>query len=116
MYLLLSLQNFLLDAKPIVSQATSMIKELDDDLKDLYAYYGEDPSLTKSEDFFGMLHNFATIFTVSTKLKDLSISTARVWVQRKSMSNSYRHSREHTERSRRLIKGLFVPSSGSRLR
>jgi hypothetical protein len=42
-----------------------MIKELDDDLKDLYVYYGEDPALTKSEDFFGMLHNFATIFTVS---------------------------------------------------
>ena len=69
MYLPLSLQNFLLDAKPSVSQATSMIKELDDDLKDLYIYYGEDPSLTKSEDFFGMLHNFATIFTVSTMLR-----------------------------------------------
>lgn len=49
-----------------------MIKELDDDLKDLYIYYGEDPSLTKSEDFFGMLNNFATTFTVSTKLRFVS--------------------------------------------
>jgi hypothetical protein len=64
-------QSFLLDAKPILSQATSMIKELDDDLKDLYTYYGEDPTFTKSEDFFGMLHTFATAFAVRVSLVSL---------------------------------------------
>ncbi|GAB5587938.1 hypothetical protein Unana1_02838 [Umbelopsis nana] len=57
-----AMESFLVDAKPILSQATVMIKELDDDLQNLYIYYGEDPTLTKSEEFFGMLHTFATTF------------------------------------------------------
>jgi hypothetical protein len=70
-----AMESFLLDAKPILSKASLMMKELDDGLRSLYIYYGEDPSIIKSEEFFGMLQSFSNAFTVSPSNTDRVVHT-----------------------------------------
>ncbi|KAI8339253.1 hypothetical protein BC941DRAFT_350067, partial [Chlamydoabsidia padenii] len=54
--------EFLIEAEPIVENVKSMARNIEDQLKDLIIYYGEDPALVKSEDFFSIIYTFSSSF------------------------------------------------------
>ncbi|CAG8578425.1 931_t:CDS:2 [Ambispora leptoticha] len=48
--------------EPTVTKIRDLAKKLDNELKQLLVYYGEDPSSTKPEDFFKLIVSFASYF------------------------------------------------------
>lgn len=62
-------QEFLLEAEPVVDNLKAMTKEIEEKLKELIIYYGEDPATIKSEEFFDIIHSFSTSFAVRTLSK-----------------------------------------------
>ena len=61
-------QAFVEDAEPKVASIRDRATELDEELKQLLVYYGEDPSVTKPEDFFGLIVSFASSLAVSKSI------------------------------------------------
>lgn len=59
------LQAFVTDVGPAVQSIKAMVTTLDEDLKGLLAYFGEDPTATKPEDFFATIVSFASSLSVS---------------------------------------------------
>jgi hypothetical protein len=41
-----------------------MTKEIEDKLKEIIVYYGEDPTVIKSEEFFDIISSFSNSFEV----------------------------------------------------
>ncbi|KAI8337550.1 hypothetical protein BC941DRAFT_352823, partial [Chlamydoabsidia padenii] len=54
--------DFVTKADPIVNNVKTMASEIDDQLKTLIRYYGEDPALIKPEDFFSTISTFSLSF------------------------------------------------------
>jgi hypothetical protein len=52
------------DAEPIVENVKSKASAIDDQLKGLIRYYGEDPALVKPEAFFANISLFSLSFEV----------------------------------------------------
>ncbi|CAG8602439.1 5422_t:CDS:2, partial [Paraglomus occultum] len=58
---------FVDDAEPKVASIRDRATKLDEELKQLLVYYGEDPSVTKPEDFFGLIVSFASSLAKARK-------------------------------------------------
>ncbi|KAI9276962.1 hypothetical protein BDA99DRAFT_429766 [Phascolomyces articulosus] len=56
------MEEFLIEAEPIGNNLKSMTKDIDEKLKELISYYGEDPLAVKSEDFFDIIYTFSSSF------------------------------------------------------
>lgn len=61
-----SMEEFLIEADPIGNNLKSMTKNIDEKLKELVLYYGEDPAIVKSEEFFDIIYTFSSTFAVSS--------------------------------------------------
>ena len=61
-------QAFVEDVEPKVASIRDRAMKLDEELKQLLVYYGEDPSATKPEDFFGLIVSFASSLAVSRSI------------------------------------------------
>lgn len=59
-----AMDEFLIEAEPIVDNLKQMTRDIDDKLKDLITYYGEDPATIKSEEFFDIIQTFSASFAV----------------------------------------------------
>ncbi|CAO3589747.1 unnamed protein product [Absidia cylindrospora] len=57
-----SMKEFLLEAEPIIQNVKTMARDIQDRLKDLIMYYGEDPTLVKPQDFFSIICQFSLSF------------------------------------------------------
>ncbi|CAO3598600.1 unnamed protein product [Absidia cylindrospora] len=57
-----SMEEFLIEAEPIVDNVKTMTRSIEDQLKELIMYYGEDPVKVKSEDFFSIIYTFSSSF------------------------------------------------------
>ncbi|KAI9251128.1 hypothetical protein EDC94DRAFT_622315 [Helicostylum pulchrum] len=57
-----SMEEFILEAEPIVNDLKSMTKDIEEKLKLLILYYGEDPNTIKSEEFFDIISSFSNSF------------------------------------------------------
>ncbi|KAG2223934.1 hypothetical protein INT45_009386 [Circinella minor] len=57
-----SMEEFLMEANPIGNNLKSMTKDIDEKLKELILYYGEDPTTVKSEEFFDIIYTFSSSF------------------------------------------------------
>ncbi|KAI9267815.1 hypothetical protein BY458DRAFT_572944, partial [Sporodiniella umbellata] len=55
-------KEFILEAEPVIDDLKSMAKSLEDKLKELILYYGEDPTVIKSEEFFNIISSFLVSF------------------------------------------------------
>lgn len=62
-----SMEEFILEAEPIVNDLKSMTKDIEEKLKLLILYYGEDPNTIKSEEFFDIISSFSNSFEVRKK-------------------------------------------------
>lgn len=62
-----AMEEFLMEAEPIVEDLNAMTKDIEERLKELILYYGEDPNTIKSEEFFGIISTFSNSFEVSSK-------------------------------------------------
>lgn len=60
-----AMEEFLLEAEPIVNDLKAMTKGIEEKLRELILYYGEDPTTTKSEEFFDIISTFSRSFDVS---------------------------------------------------
>lgn len=60
----LVMEVFISESDPAMVALHTMSQQLDQDLGDLLRYFGEDPSATKVEDFFGMIANFSIALQV----------------------------------------------------
>ncbi|CAG8616675.1 9760_t:CDS:2, partial [Ambispora gerdemannii] len=60
-------EEFVEFIEPTVTKIRDMAKKLDNELKQLLLYYGEDPSSTKPEDFFKLIVSFASYFAKARK-------------------------------------------------
>lgn len=61
-------QSFVRHAAPAIEALKTMGSKLDDDLKALVRYYGEDSTSTKPEDVFGIIVQFSSALLVSLPL------------------------------------------------
>jgi hypothetical protein len=59
-----SMEEFILEAEPIVNDLKSMTKDIEEKLRLLILYYGEDPNTIKSEEFFDIISSFSNSFEV----------------------------------------------------
>ena len=59
-----AMDEFLIEAEPIVDNLKQMTRDIDEKLKDLITYYGEDPATIKSEEFFDIIQSFSASFAV----------------------------------------------------
>jgi hypothetical protein len=60
-----AMEEFLLEAEPIVNDLKAMTKDIEEKLRNLILYYGEDPTTIKSEEFFAIISTFSNSFEVS---------------------------------------------------
>lgn len=58
------MEEFVLEAEPIVEDLKAMTKNIEEKLKELILYYGEDPNTIKSEEFFDIISTFSNSFEV----------------------------------------------------
>ncbi|CAO0800277.1 unnamed protein product [Mucor circinelloides] len=49
-------------AEPVVNDLKAMTRDIEEKLKDLIVYYGEDPNTIKSEEFFDIISTFSNSF------------------------------------------------------
>ncbi|KAI8373311.1 hypothetical protein BD560DRAFT_328312 [Blakeslea trispora] len=56
------MEEFLLEAEPLISDLKAMAKDIDEKLKVIVSYYGEDPTRMKAEEFFGIVSKFMYSF------------------------------------------------------
>lgn len=69
-----AMEEFLLEAEPVVGDLKAMTADIEEKLKELILYYGEDPTMIKSEEFFDIISKFSDSFEViyiTKKSKDL---------------------------------------------
>ena len=59
-----AMEEFISEAEPIVNDLKAMTKDIDEKLKELILYYGEDPNTIKSEEFFDTISSFSNSFEV----------------------------------------------------
>lgn len=59
-----AMEEFVLEAEPIVEDLKAMTKNIEEKLRDLILYYGEDPNTIKSEEFFDIISTFSNSFEV----------------------------------------------------
>lgn len=59
-----AMEEFLSEAEPIVNDLKCMTKDIENKLKELILYYGEDPNTIKSEEFFDIISTFSNSFEV----------------------------------------------------
>lgn len=57
-----AMDEFVLEAEPVVNDLKAMTRDIEEKLKDLIVYYGEDPNTIKSEDFFDIISTFSNSF------------------------------------------------------
>ncbi|OAD01857.1 hypothetical protein MUCCIDRAFT_14281, partial [Mucor lusitanicus CBS 277.49] len=57
-----AMQEFVLEAEPVVNDLKAMTRDIEEKLKDLIVYYGEDPNTIKSEEFFDIISTFSNSF------------------------------------------------------
>lgn len=57
-----SMEEFTIEAEPVINNLRNMAKELDENLRDLVVYYGEDPATIKPEEFFAIIQSFSSSF------------------------------------------------------
>jgi hypothetical protein len=57
-----SMDEFLVEAVPVVEDLKAMTKDIEEKLKDLILYYGEDPTTIQSEEFFDIISKFSNSF------------------------------------------------------
>lgn len=65
----LRIQKFVEDSEEGIQQILAIGQQLEQDLKQLLIFYGEDPVNTKPEDFFGMIVSFSSMLQVKTSQK-----------------------------------------------
>jgi predicted nucleotidyltransferase len=58
------MEEFVVEAEPIVNDLKAMTKDIEEKLKELILYYGEDPISIKSEEFFDIISTFSNSFEV----------------------------------------------------
>ncbi len=56
--------------EPTIINMQGSIQKLEEDLKQLLICYGEDPTTTKPEEFFGMIVSFGSSLTVGIMVHD----------------------------------------------
>lgn len=59
------MEKFVEDSEEGIQQIMATGQQLEQDLKDLLIFYGEDPANTKPEDFFGMIVSFSSMLQKS---------------------------------------------------
>lgn len=59
-----SMEEFILEAEPVVNDLKAMTKNIEEKLRELILYYGEDPNTIKSEEFFDIISTFSNSFEV----------------------------------------------------
>lgn len=59
-----SMEEFILEAEPVVNDLKAMTKDIEEKLRELILYYGEDPNTIKSEEFFDIISTFSNSFEV----------------------------------------------------
>lgn len=57
-----AMEEFVLEAEPVVNDLKAMTRDIEEKLKDLIVYYGEDPNTIKSEEFFDIISTFSNSF------------------------------------------------------
>lgn len=57
-----AMEEFVLEAEPVVNDLKAMTRDIEDKLKELIVYYGEDPNTIKSEEFFDIISTFSNSF------------------------------------------------------
>ncbi|KAG1100788.1 hypothetical protein G6F42_017606 [Rhizopus arrhizus] len=57
-----AMDEFVLEAEPVVNDLKAMTRDIEEKLKDLIVYYGEDPNTIKSEEFFDIISTFSNSF------------------------------------------------------
>ncbi|KAI7903206.1 uncharacterized protein BX663DRAFT_434022 [Cokeromyces recurvatus] len=67
------MEEFLLEAEPIINDLKEMVKDIEEKLRDLISYYGEDPNTIKAEEFFAII----SMFTNSFEKAQIEIHEAR---------------------------------------
>lgn len=86
-----------------------MAKKLDEELKQLLVYYGEDSSVTKPEEFFGLIVSFASslavrfIISVFSCLNVLLMSDHPLCFSRKQEKRMKRHAKKQREKKKGKI-------------
>lgn len=60
-----AMEEFLLEAVPVVEDLKAMTKNIEEKLRELILYYGEDPNMVKSEEFFDIISKFSNSFEVN---------------------------------------------------
>jgi hypothetical protein len=65
------MEEFVSEAEPIVNDLKVMTKDIEEKLRELILYYGEDPNMIKSEEFFDIISTFSNSFEVK-KIKNSS--------------------------------------------
>jgi len=58
------MEVFVSESEPAMAALNAMSQQLERDLGDLLRYFGEDPSSTKAEDFFGIISSFSIALQV----------------------------------------------------
>lgn len=76
------MQNFVAESEPAMSALNSMSQQLDRDLSDLLRFFGEDPSSTRVEDFFGVVSSFAIALQVSAFIRARVVSLIACLLQK----------------------------------
>ncbi|KAI9344426.1 hypothetical protein BD770DRAFT_328965 [Pilaira anomala] len=56
------MEEFISEAEPIVEDLKSMTSDIEEKLRELILYYGEDPNIIKSEEFFEIISTFSNSF------------------------------------------------------
>lgn len=62
------MEVFIAESEPAMVALNAMSQQLEQDLGDLLRFFGEDPSSSKPEDFFGIISSFAIALQVSAAL------------------------------------------------
>lgn len=74
---------FLLEAEPLVDRLKRAARDIQDDLRDLLLYYGEDPNKIKSEIFFDIIATFSSSFEVKKNYERRLCNTKQVFRRHK---------------------------------
>ncbi|CAG8710518.1 11075_t:CDS:2 [Acaulospora morrowiae] len=60
-----TMEDFVKKFEPTIESINEFTEKLEEELKQLLIYYGEDPATTKPEEFFGMILSFSKAFTAA---------------------------------------------------